>query len=240
MSRHFPAAHAVESTSTRQSEGNDNPMRPIGKRVTAFGIFCIGLVLFASTAPASGPDYPGFNLTPPSGDDWRLVQQNAGSLVWMKRVNRADSTFLVAVLTGPAPASFDSAEAFLAFVKQSKQTNPDPKRFVVHRNEVEAVSSPGSYCASYDTAIEDRSSALGEARPLLLEVAGLTCLHPDAPNRFFDIQYSSRHPIDTDTREAELSDGRSFLDNFRFADPPPDGKWALGTRPLETPGNETT
>ncbi|MGI9264218.1 MAG: hypothetical protein ACR2QU_04780 [Gammaproteobacteria bacterium] len=211
-----------------------------GQHATRLWVFFIGLLLLATTVPAAGQDYPGFSLDPPSGDDWRLVQQNAKSLVWMKRVDMEDSTFLVAVLTGPAPVSFDSPEAFLAFVKKSKQTNPDPSRFVVHRSKVAAVTHPGSYCASYDTAIEDRSSAQGEARPLLLEVAGLACLHPDAANRYFDVQYSSRHRIDTETRASEASDGREFVNGFRFADPPPDGKWALGKRPLETPAKEST
>jgi hypothetical protein len=134
----------------------------------------------------------------------------------------------------------DSKEAFLAFVRKSKQTNPHPKRFVVHRSEISAVSAPGPFCVIYDTTIEDRSTRGKKGEPLLLEVAGLACLHPDAPDRYFDIQYSSRHPVDVDTRESELLDGKSFVEGFRFAKPPADGKWALGERPMKSQTRETT
>lgn len=135
---------------------------------------------------------------------------------------------------------FESQEAFLAFVTKTKQANPHPKRFVFHRSEIAAMSAPGPFCVSYDTVIEDRSTRGKNGQPLLLEVAGLSCLHPDAPDRYFDIQFSSRHPVDVDTRESELLDGKSFVDEFRFTSPPEDGKWALGERPMKSQTRETT
>ncbi len=209
-------------------------------RTTPICILIACLVLASTTIWPSESDYPGFTLIAPTGENWRLVQQNAGSLVWMKRVEMRDASFLVAVLTSPAPVLFDSQEAFLAFVRKTKQTNPHPKRFLVHRSEIAAASAPGPFCVRYDTAIEDRSTRGKKGRPLLLEVAGLACLHPDAPDRYFDIQYSSRHPMDVATRESELLEGRSFVEGFSFTSPPADGKWALGERPMKTQTRETT
>ena len=209
-------------------------------RVSTICIWTACLLLATTTTWSSESNYPGFTLIAPAGENWRLVQQNAGSLVWMKRVEMVDATFLVAVLTNPTPGLFNNQEAFLAFVKKAKQTNPNPQRFLVHRSEVEMVSGPGSSCVSYDTAIEDNSTVSAGKKPLLLEVTGLACLHPDALDRYFDIQYSSRHPVDVTTRESELLDGKSFLNGFEFTSPPADGNWALGKRPLQIPSNENT
>ena len=216
------------------------PMRGNPTQTTFMCILIACLVLASTTIWSSEPDYPGFTLSAPDGETWRLVQQNAGSLVWMKRVEMADASFLVAVLTGPAPLLFESQEAFLAFVTKTKRTNPHPKRFIVHRSEIAAVSAPGPFCVGYDTAIEDRSTRGENGQTLLLEVTGLSCLHPDAPDRYFDIQFSSRHPVDVNTRQSELLDGRSFVDGFSFTSPPEDGKWALGERPMESQTRETT
>ncbi len=185
-------------------------------------------------------EYPGFRMEAPEGEAWRLVQQNARSLVWMKRVEMVDGSFLVAVLTGPAPRAFSDKAQFVAFVKQTKQSNPDPQRFRVHRNTLEEVTEPGRECVAYDTAIEDQAKKTDDGRSLILEVTGLSCLHPDDRSRFFDIQFSSRHPAGVDTRRSELDDGASFLENFRFRPPPADGDWALGDRPLEIPEDEST
>ena len=235
----LPAREAGWKTSP---PGNDDAdaMLSETKPTTGICVLTVCLLLAVTTAWSSEPDYPGFTLTPPAGENWRLVQQNAGSLVWMKRVEMLDASFLVAVLTSPAPVLFDSQESFLAFVEKTKQKNPHPSRFFVHRSEISAVSAPGPFCVSYDTAIEDRSTRGKKGESLFLEVAGLACLHPDAPDRYFDIQYSSRHPADVDTRESELLDGRAFVDGFRFTSPPADGKWALGERPMESQTKETT
>lgn len=237
ISKTCRVARAVASKSRPDGSETMNT-RPIHVAKNCIWIVC--LVLAATTTWSAESGYPGFTLIAPAGEDWRLVQQNAGSLVWMKRVEMVDASFLVAVLTNPAPVLFDSQETFLAFVKKAKQTNPNPQRFVVRRSEIEAVSAPGPFCVSYDTAIEDSSTVSSGGKPLLLEVTGLACLHPDALNRYFDIQFSSRHPVDVATRESELLDGKSFVDGFEFSGPPQDGKWALGKRPLQVPANETT
>jgi hypothetical protein len=197
-------------------------------------------VAAAATADDAGSAYPGFTLTPPAGDDWRQVQRNAASLVWMKRPHHPNATFSAAVLTGPTPTRFENREAFLAYVRRTKTHNPDPRRFQLRLEAFEPVSAPAANCARYRTAIVDLETARGGQQPLLFRVTGLACLHPDRPSRYFDVQYSSRAPRGIEPPDADLAAGEAFLSGFEFGPTPADDRWALGEGGEALPQREQT
>ena len=98
-------------------------------RLSRRAVWRAGLAWCLTFRIAAAADFPGFSIEPPTGDAWHLVQRNASSLVWMRRVPGAESTFGTAVLTQALAASFDGPDAFLAWVRQSKEENPQPDRF---------------------------------------------------------------------------------------------------------------
>ena len=194
----------------------------------------------AATADEARSTYPGFTLAPPTGEDWRQVQSNAASLVWMKRPHHPAATFSAAVLTGPTATRFEYRATFLAYVRRTKTHNPDPRRFRLQLEAFEPVSSPAANCARYRTAIIDLATARGGRQPLLFRVTGLACLHPDRPNRYFDVQYSSRAPRGIDPPAADVAAGEAFLAGFDFGPPPADDRWALGEGGDSLPQREQT
>jgi hypothetical protein len=183
------------------------------------------LVLICGTSRAD--DFPGFSVTPPSPADWMQVQRNAFSIVWMRRTGNPDLSVGVAVLTQSMSRVFESPAQFIEWVTLSKEANPDPGRFRLVSNQVAPADGEGlASCARYSTVIEDSSG--GPDAVLRLEVAGLACLHPEQPGRYFDVQYSARMPTGESFPEAMVREGQAFVDSFRFAAPPPGGDWSLG------------
>ncbi len=179
------------------------------------------LVLLLLPAPLGAEDLPGFTISPPAGVHWREVQRNATSLVWMRRTADRDTSFGVAVLSSRLSTRFDD-DGFLDWVKRSKTANPDPRRFGFIEAHHAADAGNGARCVRYRTVIEDRT--LGT----LLQVAGLACLHPDEPQRYFDVQYSARYPAGVTLADDLIAEGDAFVESLRFTAPPADGDWSMG------------
>lgn len=172
--------------------------------------------------------FPGFTIEPPGGDAWRLVARNANSLVWMRRVPGAMATFGTAVLTQPLAIEFEDPDAFLGWVRETKTTNPDPQRYRLTHDQLALATEVARFCVRYLTVIEDRGNGPSGSGSLELRVAGLACLHPAAPNRYYDIQYSFRVAAGESLPREILDEGRNFVDSLRFSPRPADGRWALG------------
>jgi hypothetical protein len=180
----------------------------------------LGLMLVPAILLAES--FPGFSVEPPADPAWQQVQRNAESAVWMRRAPGYEAGLAVAILTSALAARFDDEQAFFDWVRRNKDTNPDPSRFRIRDSEYAIEQIPGPGCVRYRTVIEDLSA------DRVLEVAGRACLHPDAPGRYFDIQYSARYPAGVDLPEEMFSEGAAFVDSFRFSTPPADDDWSLG------------
>lgn len=179
------------------------------------------LALLLLPASLGAEDLPGFTITPPAGDHWREVQRNATSLVWMRRTADRETSFGVAVLGSRLSTRFDD-DGFLDWVRRSKSANPDPRRFEIVESSYAADGENAARCIRYRSVIGDRP------RGTLLQVAGLACLHPDEPQRYFDVQYSARYPAGVTLAEDLIAEGEAFVESFRFTAPPADGDWSMG------------
>ena len=180
------------------------------------------LALLLLSAPLGAEDLPGFTITPPDGGHWHEVQRNATSMVWMRRTADRDTSFGAAVLSSRLSTRFDD-DGFVDWVERSKSANPDPRRFEIMEASYTADAKNAARCVRYRTVIQDRS--LGA----LLQVAGLACLHPDEPQRYFDVQYSARYPKGVTLAGDLIAEGDAFVEGFRFTAPPADGDWSMGS-----------
>ncbi len=181
----------------------------------------------ARPADAADPEarrsaFPGFSVLPPFGPAWVHVRSDSRSLVWMRRQQDPAHSFSVAVLTGPMPGGVDGPRAFENWVRETKGASPDPGRFVVRSVTVEPAEGHSGACLAYRTQAEDR----GVGATTLFEVAGLACRHPDAPERYFDVQHAERRPAALDA-ESPDKEGEAFLEEFRFEAAPADGDWLI-------------
>ncbi len=173
--------------------------------------------------------FPGFAVATPAGEAWRQVQHNAVSIVWMRRTPDSASSFGAAVLTSRLNTRFEDDDSFLDWVRRSKSANPDPEQFAVRESSYALDPAIAERCVRYRTLIEVLPAST------LLEVAGLACLHPDEPGRYFDVQYSARYPLGGKLADDLANEGAAFVDSFRFNAGPADGDWSLGSgAPVES------
>ncbi len=173
-------------------------------------------------------DFPGMSIEPPAGDRWVQVQRTTHTLVWMRRTDHADMTMGVALLTQRVNGEFGSHEDFSRWVRRTKESNPDPRRFRLVSSVIEPAGDRWPSCVRYATVIEDRGAGGGEESFLRLRVAGVACLHPEEPGRFVDAQYSARMPSGMELSAELEAEGQAFVDSLIFRPAPADGDWSLG------------
>lgn len=192
----------------------------------------VALAVMTLAPLASLGDGPPFvEVREPRGEEWTRVQSNAYSAVWMKRTGKPDMSFGLAVLSQQIVTDFDNLKAFADWVRTQKAANPAPDRFETVRNDVSPAGDDRPTCVRYETVVRDRMP--GGGRPLRLEIGGLACLHPEAPDRYYDVQYSGR-TRDTGRLDATLlREGRSFVDSLRFTTPDEKHTPAAGPEPVE-------
>ncbi len=182
----------------------------------------VTLTLAVAAEEARRSAFPGFSVLPPFGPSWIHVRSDSRSLVWMRRQQDPAHSFSVAVLTGPMPGGVEGPRAFETWVRETKGASPDPERFVVRSVTVEPAEGHSGACLAYRTQAEDRSGGAS----ILFEVAGLACRHPDAPERYFDVQHAERRPAALEA-ESPGKEGGAFLEGFRFEAAPADGDWLI-------------
>jgi hypothetical protein len=202
------------------------------------GMFAGILLLLAGVAVAD--DFPGVSVTPPATGAWVQVQRTARSLVWMRRTDIENVSLGVALLTQPLERAYASRDEFIDWVRRTKEANPDPSRFRLVSNEMKPADGALDTCVRYATVVEDAAAGGGPGGLLKLEVTGLACRHPGDSARYFDIQYSTRMPVDNTLPGELLGEARAFLDSVNFLAPPADGDWSLGEGTSEHPRREAT
>lgn len=190
--------------------------------------WAIGPMLTILACFGVADDFPGMSIEPPAGDHWVQVQRTARTLVWMRRTDRADMTMGVALLTQRVDGEFAGYEDFSRWVRKTKESNPDPRRFRLASSLIEPAGEELSSCVRYRTEIEDKTGGAGEESIVRLHVAGVACLHPDDPSRFVDAQYSARMPRGIELPAELEEEGQAFVDSLTFRPPPADGDWSLG------------
>jgi hypothetical protein len=191
------------------------------------------VALVAMTLPpivSLGDGPPFVEIREPRGAEWARVQSNAYSAVWMKRTGKPDISFGLAVLSQQILTVFDSPGAFADWVRTQKAANPAPDRFDTVRNDVSPAGVDRPTCVRYETVVLDRTPG---GRPQRLEIGGLACLHPEAPDRYYDVQYSGRTPDTMRLDATLLREGRSFVDSVRFTTPDEKHAPAGGPEPVE-------
>ena len=187
------------------------------------------LLLLLASGQVLGDGPPFAEIAEPVGEAWVQVQLNSYSAVWMKHTGDPSISFGLALLTQPVERPFGSPAEFAAWVRAQKGNNPDPERFETLRNDVAPGGDDRPTCVRYETVVLDKSPGGGE--PLRLEIGGLACLHPDAPERYYDAQYSGRTPGSARLSQTLLREGWAFVNSLEFIAPESEEE----APPAETP-----
>ncbi len=136
----------------------------------------------------------GYSFAVPDEPGWLLAGRTAERVVLGRRGRYTDETVIIsAMLTHLPPLA--SADALAAYVKTAEAQDTSPERFKTLTHTVVPDPGHGTLCARSRIVAEDHHPRKVSSRPgyMILEIASLTCVHPDDPTVGVHITYSQRY-----------------------------------------------
>ena len=197
------------------------------KRDAARGIGIIILTVILSGCMASAMrltpvtesnrhlEYNGFSVTAPIGGGWGFTTPGVQPFTTTlgKRGGSKTHTLVASIGIGNLPKM--PPEELFGKLKENKRNETQTGRFrpVSFKTSIEEYRN--AECQRYDATMEDRDVPHYEGTVFLLDIHGLTCLHPDNPGTFVDIQYSQRRLATEDPVDI-TAEGEAFLQSLEF------------------------
>ncbi len=165
--------------------------------MVAARIAAAALALFASVAAAQTPlQFKGFRVTPPASENWNVVERNDTSALLGRRTASATHTFVAIVMSDTIPEKdlplWNTVPEFFDFIKKLKRASLDPSRHTFIGEEFSPPLARAPTCMRYRLRAEDRGAQQARGVALPLEIAGVSCTHPDSLRTIVDVSYSER------------------------------------------------
>jgi hypothetical protein len=128
----------------------------------------------------------------PASAGWEKIKESSSGITFGKLVQETGESFVADVEFFSLPPT-ETPEQFLALVKAGQERDTDPARFAVE-SETRTYSAERPYpCARYQSVTRDKER-MASGEPLVLEMDGIVCRHPDKPEVGFSVIFSHRGP----------------------------------------------
>lgn len=156
----------------------------------------------------------GYSVQPPPGKSWFELKRDKGYVYFGRKLASRTHSFIAIALSAALRETFEKPEEFRDYVFKFLAVAGDARNRVVE-SRAELDDTLGRYCVRHYTRAEDRAAIYAEGRVLLVETAGVSCLHPDNRGLTVDVSYTQRgYPQEIG---AELrSEGESFVRSLKF------------------------
>ena len=163
--------------------------------------------------PAQRFNDAGFSVVPPPGDGWYGMRMD-GMITFGKAFSPMH-TFAASIAVIRVKNQFASPQDFLHFVDNAKSKGTNSQRFTVLVSDFALDPAVGPDCVKYHREAQDHESPVAHGKTLILNVFGITCLHPDDPHRAVDIEYSERS-VAGNVTSSVYAEGQAFLSSLQF------------------------
>jgi len=167
--------------------------------------------------PIANPGAPwpfsGFVVNAPALDDLYSQLRTGEAASIGKRVVAPERTWAFVVLTLRPGKSFKTARELSEHMRTRRETGLDVKRLTQLAHEEAPAEHQGRPCSRYTIRAIDRGEKGDEN--VLMQFRGLTCVHPDQPERLVDVAYSERGGEGVMSEVLTKAGGR-FLESLRF------------------------
>ena len=188
---------------------------PLTLLVALAGCVAAGPAFVPMTAPGTRISLRGYSVVSPSGEGWLVSQRGQFDIGYIKTIGSRTHTFGLTAAGAPFTLRFDTPQDFLEYVKKSKETGSDPKRFRTLDRDATIDPTHGSYCVRYHEKVEDHAAANAEGSPyLILEAWGVACVSPLSPALVVDIGYHDRYK--PGELPGPVQEGEQFIDSLQF------------------------
>jgi len=145
--------------------------------------------------PSKPLEFYGFQVLPPQSNDWFIGYKGwYGTQLGKKPIStrRGPNTFIAGVKTTIAN-EIATKEELLRVVKKSLEEGLDP-RFTVRESKMMVDESKTTLCVKFDQIAEDRGVPGYKGSVFIMDMHGLSCVHPDYKKLMFELMYSQRIP----------------------------------------------
>ncbi|MCG6876798.1 MAG: sel1 repeat family protein [Betaproteobacteria bacterium] len=157
--------------------------------------------------------FAGFVVDTPGLDDLYSQLRTGEAAAIGKQVVQPERTWAFVVLTLRPGRAFKSARELSEHMRTRRETGLDAKRLTKLAHEEVPTEHRGQPCSRYTIRAIDRGEKGDEN--VLMQFRGLTCVHPDQPDRLADVAYSERGGEGVMSEVLTKAGGR-FLESLRF------------------------
>lgn len=184
--------------------------------ITVKNAFAAGLALLALPALAQtyaqAEDRPGrhvlvpMSVERPTGDGWTLFQRTETDLIFIRQADKRRNGQL-AVATGKVPPKRVGSTAELAdSLREELRKQVDNKRFKVLLEEIRPDPAADRKCVRYRQRTQDLGATGPDGKAQIIDLHGVTCLHPADEGIVLSSTLSARGPAEGDAGLAEEAD----------------------------------
>lgn len=179
---------------------------------------CVAPAMHLTPITESNRDlgYNGFSATAPVDAGWALTTPVRPPLTTGlgKKGASATNTLMMSIAVGSLP-KFPPDRLF-RMLEKAKEEELKTGRFQPRSFKTSRERYRETECHRYDAEAEDRGVPQFEGTLFILEMHGLTCLHPDLSAAFVDIQYSQRR-LATEPPVDMTAEGEAFIQSLEFS-----------------------
>lgn len=154
-------------------------------------------------------NFPGLlQVEVPQGNNWFVIKERDYSVIYGKKLENPQHTFIASLTTAKLNEKFTSQEEFFATIKRSRSQDLDPSKFSNIEHSEVLDNKHGEFC----TKFRQKADEIGKG---VLEVNGYTCMHPVHNELMFTIAYSER----TNTIKADnlvQEEGIRFIESLNL------------------------
>jgi hypothetical protein len=157
----------------------------------------------------------GYTVLPPPGKNWFEMRRDRRQALFGKKIESPTHSFAAAAVSATLGQKFENRTEFEAYVRNLKAQDVDSARYRLVEYVAEPEMPYAAWCVRYRTTAQDRQAPYAQGTVLLLEHAGIACVHPDKTDLIVDVGFSERG------RPAEFSselrsEGESFMRSLKF------------------------
>jgi hypothetical protein len=167
--------------------------------------------------PIANPGAPwpfeGFVVNAPGLDNLYSQVRTGETAAIGKEVYKPERAWGFVVLTLRPGRAFTSSRVLSEHMRARRETGLHAKRLTKLAHEEQPVEHQGRPCSRYMIRAIDRGEKGDES--VMIQFRGLTCVHPDQPDRLADVAYSERGGEGAMSEVLTKAGGR-FLDSLRF------------------------
>lgn len=144
--------------------------------------------------PGQRVSRPGLSFVVPTEKTWSASEFGTGHRIKLNQFNQEDDYQIVVTLTrGPRDGMYSDADALLKMIQNYKLGEMKPAGLFRRVHMEKLGTAYGELCVQYSSTSEDWRGRNNEGYYALIDLIGLTCVHPEMDDVLVNVEISRRY-----------------------------------------------